>query len=69
MSSVTEMPKYTYHKMFFKSLTNGMLELFRNLKTVVERIFILNRVLVELFPTFVMTRSVCAIFCFPLNIR
>ena len=71
MSSVTERQKSANHKTFSKSLTNGMLELFRNLKTIFEFISILNslRVSVELCSTFVTTRSVCSIFCFPWNIR
>jgi len=52
MSSVTERSKSTNHKTLSKSLANGMLELFRNLKTIFEFISILNRVSVELFSTF-----------------
>ena len=66
---MTERSKSSDHKTFFKSLTNGMLELFCNLKTIFEFIFTLNRVSVEWFSTFVTTRSVCSVFCFPLNIR
>lgn len=61
MSSITERSKSSNHKTFFKSLTNGMLELFCNLKTIYEFIFTLNRVHVGWIVFHICNDAICVL--------